>query len=343
MHFHSIILAVAIHALACDAMRIAFVSCSSQRVGKPAIWEELLKKEPDHLILLGDNIYADKKTPIGFVEATPRIIDEQYDRLSKDKYWQALVAKIGWNNIYATWDDHDFGINDGDKTYQYRTESMNSFLKFFNFPENEISRMMNRGGVYGSYMINMSQSTGQPFNIKVILMDTRYFKDAEGTVDGDFLGEDQWAWLHQELQDYSADVVLLGSSIQVLPTQKIVEESWSTFPESRARLLRIISDAVSPNLVLLSGDVHMAEISQVWCDMILKWCSCCTDACQAVCLSSDATSYRHLWEFSSSGMSHTFTTFLADEDPDKPGQKNIQSRGWLMDTLFNLYQVSSLQ
>jgi hypothetical protein len=72
---------------------------------------------------------------------------------------------------------------------------------------------------------------------------------------------------------------------------------------------------------------------------------------QAVCLSSDALSYRHLWEFSSSGMSHTFTTFLAEEEEEgeeegevrtsggHKREKNIQSRGWLMDTLFNLYQV----
>jgi alkaline phosphatase D len=264
MYFKLFAIAFALHMIrTCESVRIGVISCSSQRVGKPAIWDELLKKEPDHLILLGDNIYTDKKTPVGFIEATPSIIDEQYERLSQDKQWQAVVGKLGWDNIYATWDDHDFGINDGDKTYQYKTESMSSFLNFFHFPENEISRMMRRGGVYGSYTIDLSQTVGESFKIKIILTDTRFFKDIEGTPGGDFLGEEQWEWLQLELQDPSPDVVLLGSSIQVLPTQKIVEESWSTFPESRARLLRMVSDAASPNVVLLSGDVHMAEVSQV--------------------------------------------------------------------------------
>ena len=325
------------------SFRIGFTSCSSQRDGKGAIWDEVLQASPDYLILLGDNIYTDKKTPYGFVEASPDIIENEYRQFAEDPLWQAVVERIGWNNIAATWDDHDYGINDGDETYKYRNESMKSFLDFFRFSEDTTNAMMNRGAVYHSYTLPIPTSTTRTLHVKVILLDTRYFKNPEGTPHGDFLGEDQWVWLEAELQDPSADVILLGSSIQILPTQKIVEESWSTFPESRARLLRLVTGAVCPNVLLLSGDVHMAEVSQ----------AVCFDSQEGQHQHQDhETTFRHLWEFSSSGMSHTFTTFLntytassasvLTEGREGGGgalPKDVRTRGWLMNSLFNLYQV----
>ena len=60
------------------------------------------------------------------------------------------------------------------------------------------------------------------------------------------------------------DLILLGSSIQILPTHKLVEESWSAFPVARQRLLQLLASSAAP-VVLLSGDVHMAEASRAAC------------------------------------------------------------------------------
>jgi alkaline phosphatase D len=212
---------------------------------------------------LGDNIYADSKITFGqFIGATPQIIESQYKKLEDDEGFNLVLQKIGgWDHVFATWDDHDYGINNGDKSYQYKNESMKYFLEFFH--QSLEDQILTRGGVYTSSTINITYSTDQIFQIKIILLDTRYFKDPRSTQDGDFLGETQWKWLEEELNDPTADVILLGSSIQILPTQKIVEESWSIFPHARDRLLRLVSLSPCLNVVLLSGDVHMAEVSQV--------------------------------------------------------------------------------
>lgn len=119
-----------------------------------------------------------------------------------------------------------------------------------------------RGGVYFSSTANLLEGSGS-FIVKSIFTDTRYFKNRADTESSDILGELQWKWLEEELNDETADIIFFVSSIQLLPTQKIVEESWSEYPYSRDRVLRLINKSPCANVIILSGDVHMAEVSQV--------------------------------------------------------------------------------
>ena len=75
---------------------------------------------------------------------------------------------------------------------------------------------------------------------------------------GDMLGDDQWRWLEGQLDGSMASMHVVVSSIQVLTTNPVIE-SWGHFPRERERLLRLLSGV--PGLVILSGDVHHAEIS----------------------------------------------------------------------------------
>lgn len=53
-------------------------------------------------------------------------------------------------------------------------------------------------------------------------------------------------------------------SLQVLERRYGASESWGRFPDARARLLRVLAAAAAPAL-LISGDVHLAEISVAEC------------------------------------------------------------------------------
>lgn len=99
--------------------------------------------------------------------------------------------------------------NDGDKQYEHREFSRKAFLDFWHEPAD--SPVWSRDGVYKSY----SERTANGHVVKYVLLDTRYNKDPYGTKNGDFLGENQWAWLEGELKDPEPDVLLLVSSIQV--------------------------------------------------------------------------------------------------------------------------------
>ena len=79
--------------------------------------------------------------------------------------------------------------------------------------------------------------------------------------EGDILGsEEQWRWLEGELTNSSAAAHLIVSSVQVLTSSPIFE-SWGHFPHSRTRLLSLLEHARPAGALLLSGDVHFAELS----------------------------------------------------------------------------------
>jgi hypothetical protein len=74
--------------------------------------------------------------------------------------------------------------------------------------------------------VEISVDGEDAFVYKVIMMDARSNKDKKQTSNGDFLGEEQWVWLEQELSsshhrifngiEERVDLILLGSGIQVI-------------------------------------------------------------------------------------------------------------------------------
>ena len=82
------------------------------------------------------------------------------------------------------------------------------------------------------------------------------------------LSDEQWTWLEQQLQnneeggdnDSDVAVYIIGSSVQVLTTNPAVE-SWGHYPNERLKLLRLLNGVQKrAAVVILSGDVHHAEI-----------------------------------------------------------------------------------
>eukprot|EP00380_Ascogregarina_taiwanensis_P003932 284819251_2 len=78
--------------------------------------------------------------------------------------------------IYSgTWDDHDYGINDGDKTYPYKTQSKALFLDFLNVSANDSRRSPDRHGVYTvEYCTSTSPDGKSSVKIAVVLLDLRW-------------------------------------------------------------------------------------------------------------------------------------------------------------------------
>lgn len=277
--------------------RIAFGSCHNPVRGGE-IWDLIRQKNPSRLVLLGDTVYADKKELFGFKVASPEDIRYYYGLLEENPYWQRLLKSLGgWNNINVVFDDHDYGINNGDKNYIHRNFSQEFFFNFTHVPMSSQRRSQN--GVYSSQFVQVSDS----FSYKIIMMDSRSNKDPKGSKNGDFLGDEQWRWIENELlhSHPRPDVILLGSSIQILPNDKTLEENWSEFPDRRQQLITLIAKAqLHTPVVLLSGDIHSAEILRG------RWKSLPSILSSQV--TDDFTpSVGNIIEFTSSGLSHTFS------------------------------------
>jgi alkaline phosphatase D len=95
--------------------------------------------------------------------------------------------------------------------------------------------------------------------VKIILLDSRRHRETPG---GDILGVEQWQWLEQQLTNSSADVHLIGSGVQVIPTEHKYDK-WASLGGARERLLSVIAKTQPRNLIFLSGDRHLGEISML--------------------------------------------------------------------------------
>lgn len=221
---------------------IAFGSCNREDLPQP-LWPVIAKHEPDVFVWLGDDIYGDSDDM--------RVMRAKYAKQLANPGYREFTSKVP---IVGTWDDHDYGLNNGGKEFTARAASQHAHLDFLGEPATSARRQ--QAGVHASY------TYGPPGRrVKVILLDVRYHRDPIGS-NGTILGEEQWRWLETELRASDAQIHLIGSGIQVLAEEHRFEK-WANFPAERARLMRLVAETRAPGVIFLSGDRHIAEVSVV--------------------------------------------------------------------------------
>lgn len=242
---------------------IAFGSCASQNKPQP-IWDDVVKAKPQLFLAVGDNIYGDT--------TDMEVMKAKYAELGAKPGYQALLKTCP---VLATWDDHDYGVNDGGAGYTRKVESQQIMLDFYQVPAGSPRRQ--RPGVYESWRFGPEGK-----RVQIILLDLRYFrsrpaKDSRPAAekkrlnlvgwyvpDPDpsltVLGDAQWAWLEAQLK-LPADLRIIASSFQLIAGEKGME-SWGCFPSERRRLYDLIGRTGASGAVFISGDVHFSEISK---------------------------------------------------------------------------------
>jgi alkaline phosphatase D len=249
-----------------DITRIAFGSCGDQTKPQP-IWTPILADAPDLFILLGDNVYADTDDPVELQAA--------YNALGNIPGFARLRQSTP---IMATWDDHDYGQNDIGKDYVSKEASRRIMLDFFGEPLDS-ERRSRADGIYTSHTFG---EEGR--RVQVILLDLRWNRgelmalsdpqqlawreaqqmgpyEANLRADAQLLGEAQWTWLEQELQE-DVDLRIIGSSIQLL-ADFTGWETWANFPQERQRFFGLLEQYQNEPVVIISGDVHWADYSEI--------------------------------------------------------------------------------
>jgi alkaline phosphatase D len=269
--------------------RIAFGSCAKQWQHQ-AIWKTVIAAQPDLFLFLGDAIYADTDGKTAWPVSEDQLKGE-WNRLADKPEFQLVRAQIPF---MATWDNHDYGTHNGGAEFPVKEVSKRIFLDFFGEPTD--SERRKTSGIYDAKIYGPEDR-----RVQIILLDTRFFKDIykkdptpkserlkAGKVGGylpdddpakTLLGNVQWRWLEEQLKK-AAEVRLIASSIQIIPDKKGMDE-WGNFPLERKKLFDLIGNTGAKGIILLSGNVHFAELSK-----------------------SYAGDYP-LFELTSSGMTHT--------------------------------------
>ena len=271
--------------------KLAFGSCHKRKwvsAQDGIIWEAIRRENPQTFLWTGDAIYP----PSRGVASLSQLQGEYQQMLTNETIgYSRLRPPLG---IYGTWDDHDYGANDAGNELPSRHQRRQLFQQFLNYSQDLQAKIDARNGLYHSidFLQTSTDTQNQTQRIKLIVLDTRWNRDSHcipsvaakiplgaaiscltrwflaGTSLGSsrfcpqtttILGEDQWTWLANELQTTTAQIHIIISSIQVLSTNPATE-GWGHFPQEQERFLHLLNTHHPSGLILLSGDVHHAEI-----------------------------------------------------------------------------------
>lgn len=289
---------------------IAFGSCNKQNV-ENKLWEDILNNKPNLWIWGGDVIYSDT---------------DNMEKMQKD--YNKLLLQPGYKKIMestkimGTWDDHDYGLNDGGLEFKAKKGSQKLFLDFLNVPKNDIRR--EQEGVYTSEEFKTEKGT-----LKIIILDTRYFRTAltkakhskkryasNAYGEGSLLGSQQWQWLENELETTKADFNIIVSSIQFLSGEHGFE-TWANFPHEVDKLKGLIKKSKAKGVIILSGDRHISEFSKI---------------------NMNGLNYPII-DFTSSGLTHVYSGFTTEPNKYRVGEVVSQKSFGLLKINFNTKSI----
>jgi alkaline phosphatase D len=204
-------------------VRIAFGSCARVQIDpEQRIFHAVRQTEPDLFVWLGDNIYGDSERP--------ELLAEEYRRQRNVAALEPLLASVPQ---IATWDDHDFGLNNADRTYSARADSLRVFRNYW---ANPASGLPETPGVFFHY---------EYAGVDLFVLDGRYHRDPNGSPDGPgktMLGAAQLAWLDAGLRASRAPFKLLVSGSGWSMADGPQGDTWAAFRHERDRVFNFIRD-----------------------------------------------------------------------------------------------------
>lgn len=223
---------------------VAFGSCA--RVAEEAeqpIWHAVRERRPDLFLWLGDNIYGDA--------LDPQILAEEYRR---QRGVAALQPLLKTTPQLATWDDHDFALNNGDRRNPVKAEALAVFARYW---ANPAYGQPEAPGTYFRYAYG---------GVDFFFLDVRTYRHPNAAPDvagKSMLGSAQIAWLRASLQGSTAPFKVLVSGSGWTSAKGPGGDSWAAFLHERDALFDFVRYAQITGVVLLSGDTHVSELNAV--------------------------------------------------------------------------------
>jgi alkaline phosphatase D len=210
--------------------------------GSDQILKTMANTPADFMIWLGDNTYtreADYSSASG--------IQRRYLHTRSTLSLQPFLAKM---NHYATWDDHDYGDNDANKSFELKDVSAACF-KFYwgNKTYGE-----NGQGIYHNFRYS---------DAEFILLDGRWFRDESELLESKIaktqLGLNQLSWLKNKLKHSRASFKFVVCGGQFINEHTDVE-SFNLYKKEREEIIQFIINQKISGVVFLSGDRHHTEL-----------------------------------------------------------------------------------
>mgnify|MGYP000038295792 CR=1 FL=1 len=207
----------------------------------PNLINTIVKREPNAMMLLGDNAVDDRDANTGM---------HRSDYLLRDLSlaWKKLAANVP---IYASWDDHDYFNNDLSGvpegfTKKDRKKLRTLWRQNWNNPPHDVE------GIYFHTQI------GQ---VELIMLDTRSYREIERRGEyGSYLGAEQQNWLKDVLKNSTATFKIISSGTMWSDDISNGKDSWGTWDTlAREEIYELIETENIKGVLLISGDRHGAR------------------------------------------------------------------------------------
>ncbi len=225
-------------------LRIAFGSGSKWQDDRvQPIWSWVEHYDPDIMFWIGDNIYGDA--------LDPDILREEYRRQREITALQPILHNT---SHLALWDDHDYGLNNHDRTNPVKEGAYEVFREYWANPSFGLPDLK---GIFFKYTWG---------KIDFFFLDGRWYRDPDedpNTPDKTMLGAAQFEWLSKELDLSSAVFKVLVSGGGWSKAKGEFGDSWAGFLHERNRLFDFIRDRDITGVVLMSGDSHIGELNVI--------------------------------------------------------------------------------
>jgi len=222
------------------SFRLVFGSCASTGSTSP-VFTAMRQLQPDLFVHMGDLHYENisRSDVLRFRQA--------YARVLASPTQSALFRSVPFA---YTWDDHDYGPNNSDRTSPSRPAALQAYRRFI--PHYPLAEAEN-GPVHQAFTIG---------RVRFILTDARSERSPERLPEGErtMLGAAQLAWLERELEAAQAAplVVLVSTVPWITKRDEQTEDGWARYARERRHIADlIVRHGLTRKLVMLSGDAHM--------------------------------------------------------------------------------------
>lgn len=208
-------------------------------------YARLALDEPRFLLQIGDWDHRDPQT-LEEMRAMHREVRGQ--GMASGRYFRDFLANT--TPLFYVWDDHDYGMNDGDYTFAGKADAIKAYREYFPTPE-----LPNpAAGIWQGF------SFGQ---VDVFMLDVRSNRDPNGDEDnsdksmlnGENIANDQKSWLLNGLLNSTATWKVITSGVTFNPETK-PSDAWGGFKTEWQEIVSFIEDNNIKNVVVFSGDLH---------------------------------------------------------------------------------------
>ncbi len=225
------------------SFRVLFASCAATG-SDSQVFTAMRDLAPDLFVHMGDLHYEN------ISRNQVDLFRQAYARVLLSQTQSALFRAVP---IAYTWDDHDYGPNNSDRTSPSRSAALSAYRRFI--PHYPLADAPD-AAVYQSFAVGRA---------RFLLTDARSARAPERLPEAQrtMLGEAQLGWFEQQLDAArSAPLIVWVNTIPwITKRRESTGDGWARYARERRHIADTIARfGLTERLVMLSGDAHMLAL-----------------------------------------------------------------------------------